>query len=67
MRSPHHPHAGRHRARTHIVDAEQLKRRARADDVDDRVNASHLMEVHLLGRAAVHAALDLGEGTERRE
>ena len=48
----------------HLVDAEHLERGARADDVDDGVDAADLVEVDLVGRAPVEAALDLGQRGE---
>ena len=56
----------RHRAERDLVDVEHLERGARADHVDDGVDAADLVEVDLLGRAAVQPALGLGERVERR-
>ncbi len=67
MRGADHPDAVRHWARLHFVDVEQLECRARADDVDDRVEAADLVEVDLLGRTAVEMAFGLGERVERAE
>ena len=66
MGAAHHPRAGGHGAGAHPVDAQGLERGAGADDVDDRVEASDLVEVHLLGRAPVQAPLGAGEREERR-
>src|SRR5690606_786051 len=48
----------------HLVDAEHLECRAGADDVDDRVDRAHLVEVDLLAGLAVEPALGLGERGE---
>jgi hypothetical protein len=61
---PHHAEADRDRGARDLLHVEQLERHAGAHDVDDGVDAAHLVEVHLLGRAPVEAAL--GDG-ERRE
>jgi hypothetical protein len=64
---PDHAGAGGHGAGLHLVDAEHLQRGGRADDVDDGVEAAHLVEVDLLGRTAVQPALDLGQRGEGGE
>ena len=47
VRATDHAAAGGHRAGVYLVDAQHLERRAGTDDVDDRVNAPDLVEVHL--------------------
>jgi hypothetical protein len=47
-----------------VVDAEHLECGAGADDVDDGVDPADLVEVDLVRRPAVQAALGLGEGLE---
>ena len=46
------------------VDAEDLERGGRPDDVDDGVVAADLVEVHLVERSTVQGRLDAGERVE---
>jgi DnaK suppressor protein len=48
-------------------DPEVVEPEAGADDVDDRVERAHLVELDVVGRDAVDAALGLGEPREDRE
>ena len=47
-----------------LVDAEDLERGDRADDVDDGVVPAHLVEVHLVDRAPVQRRFHLGQPAE---
>ena len=53
MRTAHHAHARRHGGGAHLVDAEDLERCGRADDVNDGVVPADLVEVDLIDRSAV--------------
>ena len=53
--------AGRQRTGANLVDLENLEPGARADHVDDGVDAADLVEVDLLGRVAVDPSLCLGQ------
>jgi hypothetical protein len=64
---PDHAGARGHGAGLHLVDVEHLQCGGDAHDVDDGVEPAHLVEVDLLGRAAVQPPLDLGQRGERGE
>jgi hypothetical protein len=51
--------------RDHGVDAQLLEREDRSDDVDDRIDRPHLVEVDALERQAVNAGLHLAEPQEQ--
>ena len=61
---PDHAGAGDDGGRPHLVDAEHLEGGAGADDVDDGVEPADLVEVDLLRRATVEAALGVGQRRE---
>lgn len=48
------------------TDAQVDQRGAAADDIADRVERAHLVELDVVGRDAVHGTLGVGEGPERR-
>jgi hypothetical protein len=49
------------RAAPHVVDVERLQRRTHADDVDDRVERTDLVEFDLCRIDAVDRRFDLAE------
>ena len=61
---PVHPGARGHRAGEDLLDAEDVQGGAGPDDVDDGVEAAHLVEVDLARRAAMELALGLGQAVE---
>ena len=67
MGGPDHARAGDDHRGVERVDLEHLEGGARADDVDDGVEATDLVEVDLLRRTPVEAALGLGQRAEHRQ
>ena len=67
MRGAGHAGAVGDRGREHLVDVEHLERGRGADDVDDGVEGADLVEMHLLGRAAVNPSFCDGECFEGGE
>ena len=65
MGRPHPAAAEPHGAIVDPVDAQTLEPFDGADDVDERVDRSDLVQRHLLRRHAVHAALRLAQQPER--
>ena len=63
----HHAATDRHRAGVDVVDVEHIERGARADDVDDRVDGTDLVKVHLRRRDAMQSSFDFGERLERAQ
>ena len=61
------PRANGSGERDDALDAELVEEHERAADVDERVERAELVEVDVVGRDAVDAALDLGEARERVE
>ena len=59
------PRANGSGERDDALDTELVEERERTADVDERVERAELVEVDVLGRNAVDAALDLGEARER--
>ena len=64
VRGADHAEAGGDRAGRDVVDVEHLERGTRADDVDDGVEATDLVEVHLARGLAVQPPLGFGEHPE---
>ena len=62
-----HAEARRHRAGPHLVDTEHLEGGGHTDDVDDRVDAAHLVEMHLGELATVQLSFDDGDGVYKSE
>jgi hypothetical protein len=67
VRGSHHAATDRDGAGVDGVDIEQMECGARPDDVDDRVDGTDLVEVHLHRRHAVQLTFDFGERFERAQ
>ncbi len=67
MRRGHAAVADGDRAAVHVIDPEFGQAPYRSDDVDDRVNGAHFVQVHLFRRDTVDRALHFGECGERGE
>jgi len=59
--------AHRQRRCVQLVDAQQRQSGHGPDDVDDRVDGADFVQLDLVGRHAVDAALDLGDPTQHRQ
>ena len=64
MGAAHGPATGGNRGRLDLVHAEHLERGRRAHDVDDRVVAADLVEVHLVDGTPVQRRFDGGQRSE---
>ena len=60
----HHSQALGHRRRLYFVDVENLEGGTRAHDVDDGIEATHLMEMDLGHRCLMQVRLGFGQGGE---
>ena len=67
MGTGHAAMAGGRHAADQRVDAEMQQAGTDADDVDQRIQRPHLMELHLLGRMAVHRRLRRRQQGEHRQ
>ena len=65
VRGPDRAGSQRDRADREVVEVEGRQSGARADDVGDRVERTHFVEVHVLGSGAVHGRFRLSQDSER--
>ncbi len=65
MSSAHRALADGDRAAHDAVDAQHLQRGTGAHHVDDRVERPDFVQLHLIGRHAVHRAFHFGQHSER--
>ena len=64
VRAADHAPTRGHRTGVNLVNVEHFERGTRADDVDDRIDASDLVEVHLRRWPPVQPPFDLGQRVE---
>src|SRR5690242_3412692 len=65
VRSRYRPVANAHRPAEDAIDAQALEAPDRADDVENRVDGAHLVQVYALGRDTVYLALGRRDREER--
>ena len=66
MRRMDHAAADVQRRAHNLVHAEPFEAKHGADDVDDRVESTDFVQVHLLDRHVMNRGLDFGQALEQR-